>query len=56
MGRKAKLKKLKKEANHLENNSLDNREFVKKIEDQGYNFKQIRRSPEIPTEHIEPQI
>lgn len=63
MGRKAKLKKLKKEQNSIisnnqikENINLHTNDFVKEIEHKGYTFKQVRRSPEVPSHQIEPQI
>jgi hypothetical protein len=63
MGRQAKLKQLKKEQNSLinknqikENINLDPNDFVKEMEHEGYTFKQIRRSPEVPSNKIEPQI
>lgn len=60
MGRKAKLKQLKKQENQVnletKKKELDNHEFVKEMEHKGYKFKQIKHSPEVPVKRIEPQI
>ncbi len=57
MGRKSKLKKLKKQAN-LEppKKDLDKQEFVKEMQHKGYAFKELKRSPEVPTKRIEPEV
>lgn len=53
MGRKVKIKQQKKQ---IVSNNLDEKNFVKNFEHQGYNFKQIKRSPDLPTQKNEPQI
>ena len=56
MGKKAKLKQLRREAkdkaSEVEAKPLQNFEqtqFVEQLKQQGYNLKQIQQSPEIPT-------
>ncbi len=61
MGRKAKLKKIRKET--VENPTSsdltqadDPTKFVQQLRKQGYNLQQIQRSPELPNQKVEPQI
>ncbi|WP_013320527.1 hypothetical protein [Gloeothece verrucosa] len=58
MGKKAKLKKIRKEPLPDNQNKADFApdQFVKNLEKQGYSFKKIEHSPEIPENRIEPQI
>jgi hypothetical protein len=56
MGRKAKLKKIRKTNPSQESTKSDPTQFVKELQRQGYELKQIERGPEIPETKIEPQI
>jgi len=57
MGKKAKLKKIRKEtgAGSKSNNS-DPNNFIDDLVRRGYQFKQIKHSPDLPDHKIEPQI
>jgi len=57
MGKKAKLKKIRKEtgAGSKSNNS-DPNNFIDNLARRGYQFKQIKHSPDLPDHKIEPQI
>ena len=61
MGRKAKIKKARKQASkqksaqHQPQN--DNTKFVRQLEIQGYQLKHnIQRSPELPDNKVDPQV
>ena len=58
MGKKAKLKKLRRElkANPPTKESSPSTQFVEQLHQLGYQFRQIERSPEVPTKKIEPQL
>ncbi len=57
MGRKAKLKKVKKSSSDLSSSEkLNPNEFVKNIERQGYPLKRLERAPDVPQKRIDPQI
>jgi hypothetical protein len=60
MGKQSKLKKIRKETITEPKSDLSqehrDRDFVKEISKKGYQFAKIIRSPEIPDNHIEPQI
>lgn len=58
MGKKAKLKKLRRElkTNPSNDRSSPPTQFVEQLHQLGYQFKQIERSPEVPTKKIEPQL
>jgi hypothetical protein len=56
MGRKAKLKKIKKEAASPLENESEPTKFVKKISEFGYRLQNIQRSPELPDRKREPEI
>jgi len=64
MGRKAKLKKVRREA--PPDDALvpqpeieidrDPTKFVQQLEKQGYNLQQVERSPELPSRQQKPQL
>jgi hypothetical protein len=61
MGKQAKLKKQRKQNNHqLEDqplkSHLENTDFVRELQRQGYSLKKPESCPEIPQTKIEPQI
>ena len=63
MGRKAKLKKQRKEKLKTKNQASENTskynstQFVEQIQRQGYSLKQnTLNSPQMPDDYIEPQI
>ncbi len=63
MGRQAKLKKQRKQAQHNPViNSTESQEdsnpqaFVKHLEKEGYSLKETQKSPEIPDNSVKPQI
>lgn len=63
MGRKAKLKQQKRQANEKALSEktkpvadFDRTEFVQELKMQGYNLEQIQRSPEIPENRPKPQL
>lgn len=61
MGRKAKLKKIRQEKKQSFPESqripkADPKQFIRELEKQGYQLKQIERSPEIPEERREPEV
>ena len=58
MGKKAKLKKMRRELkmNPQQQESLPSTQFVKHLNKLGYQLEQIERSPDVPTEKIEPQL
>ncbi len=58
MGRKAKLKKIRRElkATPQESTESQSDNFIKKVEKTGYRMKNLQRSPEIPTDNIEPEL
>lgn len=58
MGRKAKLKKLRRElqTNPETEKQSSSTQFVKELNKLGYQLKEIQRSPEVPKENIEPQL
>lgn len=58
MGKKAKLKKLRRElkANPETKKTSSSTQFVEELNQLGYQLKQIERSPEVPNNHIEPKL
>lgn len=58
MGKKAKLKKLRRElkANPSREKPSSSTKFVEQLNKLGYQFEQIERSPEVPNKNIEPQL
>ncbi len=64
MGRKAKIKKAKRQAVNQElsapqsqpDEKLQPTQFVRQLESQGYALKKIERSPDLPSDRAEPQI
>ncbi|HEY9813763.1 MAG TPA: hypothetical protein V6D31_09535 [Candidatus Sericytochromatia bacterium] len=61
MGRKAKLKKIRKETveppTSLDLTQADDpTKFVQQLGKQGYNLQQIQRSPELPNQKVDPQV
>ncbi len=55
MGRRAKLKKIRKEQQQKPKAaSSDN--FIQELGKQGYNLSEIQRSPEVPEDKPEPQV
>ena len=58
MGRKAKLKKIRKQENYQKKTSSQPQKdnFINEIERQGYQFDRALDGPEIPREENEPQI
>ena len=58
MGRKAKLKKLRRElkANPATETSSNSTQFVDQLGKLGYQLDRSERSPEVPTQKIEPQL
>lgn len=63
MGRQAKLKKQRKQAQHqpeIDSNpppeDADPTAFVKHLEKEGYQLKAAQKSPEIPDHSVKPQI
>jgi hypothetical protein len=58
MGKKSRLKKIRKESSSTDNQSkqLDSTQFVEQLEKLGYQFKQLQRSPELPQQNIEPKL
>ena len=58
MGKKAKLKKLRRElkTNPPTEQSSPPTQFVEHLHQLGYQLTQIERSPEVPTKKIEPQL
>ena len=64
MGRKAKLKKVRRDASSDAASvpqpesqvDRDPTKFVQQLEKQGYKLQQIDRSPEIPSQQQKPQL
>ena len=61
MGRKAKIKKARKQASKQKcaqpQPKNDNTKFVRQLERQGYQLKNnIQRSPELPDNKVDPQL
>ena len=58
MGKKAKLKKLRRElkANSATETPFTSTQFVEQFNKLGYQLGQIERSPDVPTEKIEPKL
>lgn len=58
MGRKAKLKKIRRELKFTPQESTESQSdnFIKQVEKTGYRMKNLQRSPEIPTDNIEPEL
>ncbi len=58
MGRKAKLKKIRKQEGYLKKTDLkkDKNNFINEIERQGYQFNKSLEGPEVPTKKIDPQV
>ena len=58
MGKKAKLKKLRRElkVNPPTEKSPPPTRFVEQLNKLGYQLEQIERSPDVPAENIEPQL
>ena len=55
MGRKSKLKKLKKQTQQ-QTPQMEETKFVDELQHRGYSLKSIQRSPLLPTKQIKPQI
>ena len=55
MGRKAKLKKQRRQGS---SSAIPKRkaDFIKRVEQEGYQMDNIKRSPEVPRNDIEPQL
>ena len=58
MGKKAKLKKLRRElkANPSTEKPSSSTQFVEQLNKLGYQLERTTRSPEVPTKNIEPQL
>ena len=58
MGKRAKLKKLRRERkeNPPTEKNTSPTHFVKQLNKLGYQLDEIERSPDVPTEKIEPQL
>ena len=58
MGKKAKLKKLRRElkANPVTETSSASTQFVEQLNKLGYQLEQTERSPDVPAKHIEPKL
>ncbi len=57
MGRKAKLKKERKEQPKQRKNSSQNSDqFVQHLERQGYSLKKAKMAPNMPEQKIDPQV
>ncbi|MFW6295830.1 MAG: hypothetical protein ACOC04_01435 [Halothece sp.] len=59
MGRKAKLKKMRRENPQDSSASkpeLDSTQFVKQLERKGYQLKRMQHSPELPDNNPKPQL
>ena len=58
MGRKAKIKQGRKKAAQQPKlaSPQDANSFVKELGKQGYQLKNIQRSPELPNNKVDPQI
>lgn len=58
MGKKSRLKKMRKESDSSETQKIqrDSTQFVEQLEKLGYRLKQIQRSPDVPQQNIEPKI
>lgn len=55
MGRKAKLKKIRREREE-EVKGREPNNFVGELGKQGYQFENIQRSPEVPEQKVDPQV
>ena len=58
MGKKAKLKKLRRELKANPNTKTNSAptQFVEELDRLGYQLEKIKRSPEVPNKHIEPRL
>ena len=58
MGKKAKLKKLRRELKATPNTKTNSSptQFVEELDRLGYQLDRIKRSPEVPNKQIEPQL
>lgn len=57
MGRKAKLKKERKEQPKKSKNNVQNSDkFVQHLERQGYSLKQAKMAPDMPEKKINPEV
>ncbi len=63
MGRQAKLKKQRKQAQNEPTVNVENSEeennpaaFVKHLEKEGYSLKESQKSPEIPDNSVKPKL
>ncbi|MBD2576811.1 hypothetical protein [Oscillatoria sp. FACHB-1406] len=58
MGRQARLKKNRQDSSGQSQppDTTEPTQFVKQIQQQGYNLKQAQRSPELPDDRPEPQV
>ena len=57
MGRKAKLKKVRKSQADSSNSPQTNpNQFVKNLERQGYSLKNLERAPDVPQKRVDPQV
>ena len=58
MGKKAKLKKLRRElkTNPATEKPFQSTQFVEQFTKLGYQLEQIERSPDVPSKKIEPKL
>ncbi|MBP0020410.1 MAG: hypothetical protein J7647_23010 [Cyanobacteria bacterium SBLK] len=59
MGRQSKRKQIKRESASQPKPSeadINPNKFIRQIEKQGYRFDNIDRSPDIPTDKVDPQV
>lgn len=59
MGRQSKRKQIKRETTSQSKSSeasSNPNQFISQIEEQGYRFEKIDRSPDIPQDKIEPEV
>ncbi|ACK66131.1 hypothetical protein PCC8801_2099 [Rippkaea orientalis PCC 8801] len=57
MGRKAKLKKVRKSQSDLSSFPQSNpNQFVNNIERQGYSLNRPERAPDVPQKRVDPQV
>lgn len=56
MGRKAKLKKQRRQGKLANSSEAQPKNFIKRVEKEGYRLDRITRSPEVPRDDVEPQV
>ncbi len=56
MGRKAKLKKQRRQGKLANSSEAQPKNFIKRVEKEGYRLNRITRSPEVPRDDVEPQV